>query len=152
MTNGADEGAIRAAAQRAFDRGPEARTGVQPGTPVLVRDLRDAPSYWLVPGLEQGAVVALARVLLDARVATLAWLPSPAASAVAVVTGLDERGARATAHALGTREPDTSVSEPVLVHDGPVGREAWRIDVASPAGTRSVFATGGGTYERSAED
>ena len=148
---GPDERAAQAAARSAFARGPEARAGIEPGRPVLVHDLNGAPSYRLVPGLDGGAIVAVARVLPGGALATLAWLPSAASSPEAVVTGLDAEGAHATARALAAREPGARVSEPVLVHDGPVGREAWRITVTSPAGRRDVFATGGGTYERDAE-
>ena len=143
-----DEGVARASAARAFARGPEPHPAAEPGEPVLVRDMRGAPSYWAVPAIENGAITGIARVLVDGRLATIAWLQSPASDVPALLTGLDAAGARATAASLAAREPRARVSDPVLVHDGPVGREAWRIQIASDTDTRSAFATGGGVYER----
>ena len=106
-------------------------------------------SYWLVPGQRDADVVAVARILPDARVATVAELREPALDAAQAVTGLSADQARGVAEDL--RGDGATVSEPVLVHDGPVGREAWLSVVAPADGSpRWVFATGGCIYEREA--
>jgi hypothetical protein len=106
-------------------------------------------SYWLVPGLRGGEVAAVARILPDARVATVGELREPTLDAAQAVTGLSGGQARQIAGDL--RAGGATVSEPVLVHDGPVGREAWLCVVRTADGSeRWVFATGGGTYEREA--
>ncbi len=106
-------------------------------------------SYWLVPGLRDGDVAAVARILPDGRVATVGELREPALDAAQAVTGLSGDQARQVTEDL--RAVDPIVSEPLLVHDGPVGREAWLCVVTTSDGSeRWVFATGGGTYEREA--
>ncbi len=86
----------------------------------------------------------MARVLLDGRVATVGVVSEPAESAAGVVTGLSE------AEAV-SRAPTGADGPPILVHDGPVGREAWLHLVGYPDGpARWVFMTAGGTYERKA--
>ena len=122
---------------------------LEPGTPADVASPGDGLDYWLVPGLRGGDVVAVARVLPDGRVATVGALRQPAADAAQAVTGLGAGEARALAARL--RDDHPAVDEPVLVHDGPVGREAWLYAATTAdGGSRWIFATGGGTYEREA--
>ena len=46
---------------------------------------------------------------------------------------------------------EESVAEPVFVHDGPIGREAWLVVISSKTRPhRWVFVTKGGHYERAA--
>jgi hypothetical protein len=131
---------IAAAAQRAFET-VLASADLVAGVAEPVRSPAGATSYWLVPGVRGGSVVAFARVLPDGRLATVGELRAPAVDVAQAATGLSAEQARV---ALGT-------SEPQLVHDGPVGREAWLAAVADADGNeRWVFATGGGTYERPA--
>jgi len=132
---------ITEAARRAFGAVLFA-TDLLAGEPVSVRTPTGEPGYWLVPGLHDGRVAAIARVLPDGRLATVGELREPAADAAEAVTGLSAAKAKKRAGA----------PEPILVHDGPVGREAWMTVVTEPGGTRRwVFATGGGTYERRAD-
>lgn len=133
------------AAQRAFATLPNAPSGLQAGLPQLVRAPAGEPSYWLVPGhAPSEGVRALARVLLDGRVATVGVTRTPAADAAEVATGLSEAAARRS-------RPGATAGPPALVHDGPIGREAWLYVTADEAGAeRWEFVTGGGTYERPA--
>jgi len=122
---------------------------LEAGAPAEVREPGGGLDYWLVPGLRGGGVVALARILPDGRVATVGELRRPAADAAEAATGLGAEAARALADRL--RGEHAAVAEPVLVHDGPVGREAWLYAVTTGDGrARWVFATGGGTYDREA--
>jgi hypothetical protein len=122
---------------------------LEAGAPAEVRSPGGGLDYWLVPGLRGGEVVAVARILPDARVATVGELREPVADAAQAVTGLSEEEAHAVAGRL--RGEHAAAGKPVLVHDGPVGREAWLCAVTTADGrARWVFATGGGTYEREA--
>jgi hypothetical protein len=124
--------------------------GAVAGEPVAVRTPEGELGYWLVPGAREGRIVAVARVLPDGRLATVAELREPAADAAEAVTGLSEGGAEHVAG--GLRVGDAQVFGPMLVHDGPIGREAWLCVVTGVDGYRRwVFATGGGTYERPAD-
>lgn len=97
------------------------------GKPVLVRDLRKEPSYWLVPFLVNGKVASFARVLGNGSVAHFgAFNPGDARK---VVTGVDADEARKVAASRISPEKGESLAEPVFVHDGPIGREAWLVEV-----------------------
>ncbi len=140
---------IAEAAQQAFDSVVADASGVVAGVPEAVATLGGEPSYWLVPGLRGGDVVAVARILPDGRVATVGELREPAEDAAQAVTGLSAARARQVASDL--RSGDVAVSEPMLVHDGPVAREAWLCTATdADGGERWIFATGGGLYERAA--
>jgi hypothetical protein len=135
---------IAAAAERTFATLPGAPSGLAAGAPEPVRTPDGELSYWLVPGTTGDGVEAVARVLPDGRVATVAVNAGPTEDAARIVTGLSETeaSARAPAGAIGT---------PTLVHDGPVGREAWLHRARGPGGEeRWVFTTAGGSYERPA--
>jgi hypothetical protein len=135
---------IAAAAERTFATLPGAPGGLAAGAPELVRTPSGAPSYWLVPGTTGDGVQAVARVLLDGRVATVAVSPHPSRDAAAIVTGMSETEA-------STRAPAGAIGAPTLVHDGPIGREAWLHRTRGPEGLeRWVFTTAGGSYERPA--
>jgi hypothetical protein len=113
-------------------------TELRTGEPVPVRAPTGEPGYWLVPGLRKARVAAIARVFPVGRLATVGELRVPAADAAEAVTGLSAVKAKKRADL-----------QTILVHDGPVGREAWMTVEPKPDGTtRWVFATGGGTYER----
>lgn len=120
--------------------------GAAAGEPLLVRDLAGRPSYWLVPVVAAGRTVGTVRVLEDGRVAALE-APRPGAT----VSSLDAAEAARRAAREVDAEGGESAAEPELVHDGPPGREAWRIEVSRegrPA--RWLFVTPGGVYERPA--
>jgi hypothetical protein len=124
--------------------------GVAAGEPTAVHTPEGELSYWLVPGSLERRLVAVARVLADGRLATVAELRRPAADVAEAVTGLNEAAAANTAAEL--THADGHVFGPMLVHDGPVGREAWLLVITHENGSRRwVFTTSGGTYERPAD-
>jgi hypothetical protein len=133
----------RAAAVADGDRHLADLAGATAGEPVLVRDaIALEPSYWSVPLERDGRVVGFARVSLDGT-----------ATAVGVrrgggpVTGVDAATARAMAvDAAGSVDDSDDIGEPVYVHDGPPGREAWLVVVEG----RRFFITAGGASERPA--
>lgn len=140
---------IGAVAQQAFDSPVVGRQELVAGAPEPVVGLDGSLDYWLVAGYRDGLVLAVARVLPDGQLATVGGLRAPADDAAHAVTGLSSAGARRRAAQLG---PDGgSVAEPVLVHDGPRGREAWLLTLTAADGSsRHVFATGAGEYEQRA--
>ena len=140
---------IAEAARQAFASIVADASGLVVGEPDAVRSPGGELDYWLVPGLRGDAVAAVARILPDARVATVGELREPADDASQAVTGLSAEQAHQVVSDL--RSDYRAVSGPVLVHDGPVGREAWLYAVTTADGSeRWVFATGGGTYDRAA--
>jgi hypothetical protein len=156
MANAAETDIRRAAAERALVMAsrdalfaPWARSSI--GEPLLVRTVTGDPSYWLVPvELEERAIGFVRVTTAGEAVATGALYRDPAtlAGAPAVVTGITAADARERVTTeLG---PDVAVGDPVYVHDGPPGREAWLIHVREPDGaTRLVFVGAAGWYERS---
>lgn len=141
---------IAEAAREAFGSMLAGASDLVVGAPEAVSTPGGELSYFLVPGLRDGDVAAVARIFPDGRVATVGELREPTLDAAQAVTGLSADQARQVAEDL--RAVDPIVSEPLLVHDGPVGREAWLCVVATGSGSgRWVFATGGGIYERGAD-
>jgi len=124
-----------------------------PGEPERVGTPDGELGYYLVPDRRDGGVVAVARVLPDGRVASVARLAAPTVDCAAAVTGLSAAQSRALADDVACRHGGTLVGEPCLVQDGPVGREAWLLVVKGPDDERHwVFATVGGTYTRKSGD
>ena len=156
MENAAEIDVRRAAEERAqtvatqdalFE--PWARSTV--GEPILVRAVTGAPSYWLVPVELADRAIGFVRVTTEGRAVASGALyrhPGTLDTAPAVVTGITAAEARdRVANAFG---PDSVADEPVYVHDGPPGREAWLLRVRKRDGTtRLVFVTAAGWYERS---
>lgn len=119
--------------------------GAQCGDPVLVHDLRKAPSYWLVPVISQGEVAGAIRVMGNGLVAAVERFRQSAK----IVTGLDaaQAGQRA-AERIGSEEV---LGEPRFVHDGPPGREAWLVEVLrEDRPVRWIFVNASGAYDRPA--
>lgn len=113
---------------------------------MVVHDPSGRPSYWLVPVYRYTALIGLVRVVGDGRVAAaIALRPATA------ITTIDAIEARRRAAEVIDRGAGELCGDTVLVHDGPPGREAWRVEV-SRAGrpARWVFVTPGGTYSRPA--
>src|ERR1700674_2097842 len=106
----------------------------QAGSLVPVYTVETKPAYSLVPFLRQGSLVGICRILDSGEVITVGPSRPGATNAAASVTGLtrDEAVAKAGPEA----------GEPLLVHDGPPGREAWMFH--TPAGR--VFIAGSGAY------
>lgn len=140
---------LRDAATEAFLAAPGGDGEACPGEPEPVLTPDGMPGYFLIGDRRDNGVVAVARVRLDGRVATVARLAAQAADCAAVVTGLDTARVAALAPEIARRHGGSLAGEPRLVHDGPVGREAWLLVVDVPdKGRRWVFATAGGSYER----
>lgn len=101
--------------------------GAGVGKAELVRDLRGEPAYWLVPFFIHERVAGFARVLGDGRVAHIGAFGS--GDERSAVTGIDSSQAGRIASGRINSEAGESASEPVFVHDGPIGREAWLVEV-----------------------
>jgi hypothetical protein len=140
---------IAGPARRYFDNWPGLPVNMQVGAPELVRQVSGEPSYWLVPGLVAGRIEVVARILDNGQLATIARLPEPASDCAAAVTGLSAVQAAGYAREVEAKYSGKLTAGPTLVHDGPVGREAWlyRLHTAA-AGAVWAFATAGGTYAR----
>jgi hypothetical protein len=122
------------------------------GDPVLVHTVFGEPSYWMAPACIAGHVAGFVRVLGSGRVAsvgTFCTSPSHLASCPAVVTGIDRaEAARRAAAQIRTEAGDVAL-EPVYVHDGPYGREAWLVAVRRHnQAHRWIFVTPAFTYQR----
>lgn len=124
------------------------------GQPVLVRTVFKQPSYWLVPVLVQERVVGFVRVLETGKVAAVGVHcrdPSRIATCPATITGIDAEEADRRARTRVHPELGETPMDPVFVHDGPPGREAWLIEVLKDdRPTRWVFVTPAFSYERRA--
>lgn len=147
-----DAGRAQAIAQREIGTGPAAGDpvfaswrGATAGAPVQVYDQSGRPSYWLVAVHRDGAVVGFVRVLGDGRVGA-----SIAQGAGTAITAIDPSDARGRAMATIDLAAGERCGDVLLVHDGPPGREAWRVEVRRAGRpVRWVFVTPGGTYSRS---
>jgi len=149
-----DADAARAAARREIETGPHhndpqfrAWLGAAPGAPRLVHDLRGQPSYWLVPVQCKGTTVGAVRVLANGRTAALVAYRRPTSDVLTLnPVEILHRAEQAVAEHEGER-----AGAVVLVHDGPPGREAWRVEVLHDNRVvRWIFVTPGGIYERTA--
>ncbi len=122
------------------------------GEPVMVRTVSGEPSYWLVPvqrGVQTGGFV---RVMSNGTVGAIGQLgggPDRSGSGRTTVTGIDAaEAARRAGELLAEGE---RASEPMFVHDGPPGREAWLITTfVAGSAARWIFLTPGFHYERRA--
>ncbi|HUB47278.1 MAG TPA: hypothetical protein VMB73_20020 [Acetobacteraceae bacterium] len=142
---------VVASARHAFAALPGLAVPLTPGEPEYVRpaDVTPEPGYWLVAGRSNNTIQAVARILRDGRVATVGHISAPAADAAEAVTGLSGARVASLTGDIAREHGGRIVSGPVLVHDGPVGREAWLLVLQQESGeTLRVFATAGGTYVR----
>jgi hypothetical protein len=122
----------------------------KPGEPVIVKDLHKQPSYWLVPFIIEGKVAGFARVLGNGKIAQIgAFNPE---NVPTLVSRIDASEARRVAAERISPEKGESLAVPVFVHDGPIGREAWLIEVLKDSKpTRWIFIISPSTvYERQA--
>jgi hypothetical protein len=124
------------------------------GQPVLVKDLFRNPSYWLVPVLIHGRAAGFVRVLETGRVGAIGTFyrsPEQIEACPAVVTGIDAAQASRRAEERIQPELGEVAADPVFVHDGPRGREAWLIEVLKEGKPqRWIFVTRAFIYERPA--
>jgi hypothetical protein len=146
----ADE--ARASAVREVRSGPQIDDeqfsgwrGANVGEPQLVHDELGQPAYWLVPIENEGTTVGVVRILGSGRAAAL--IAYRAGSNVLELTPARVLELAASVAA------DEQLGEALLVHDGPPGREAWRVEVLVDGKLqRWIFVTPGGTYQRSPGD
>jgi hypothetical protein len=146
----ADE--ARASAVREVRNGPQfddeqfsGWRGATVGEPQLVHDELRQPAYWLVPIENQGTTVGAVRILSSGRAA--AMIAYRAGSNVLELT--PARVLELAASVI----TDEQLGEVLLVHDGPPGREAWRVVVLVDGKLqRWIFVTPGGVYQRSPGD
>jgi hypothetical protein len=139
---------IRQSAAAAFAALPGSDVKFAVGAPERVYSPEGRPAYWLVPGLVSGQIQAIARILDGGRVATVGGLRAAAADCAQAVTGFSATEASQLTNDLAMQYPAAEISAPLLVRDGPVGREAWLYHARSAAQNLWIFATGGGVYSR----
>jgi hypothetical protein len=124
------------------------------GTPVLVRSVFKEPSYWLIPLLVHGQVGGFVRVLADGRVAHIGTFYRDAGElrdAPSEITGISAAEASRRAANRVHQDQGESALDPIFVHDGPIGREAWLIEVVRDGrASRWIFVTPAFIYERPA--
>jgi len=122
------------------------------GQPFLVKNVFKEPSYWLVSVLIQKRVVGFVRVLGTGRVAAIGAFyqdPKQIEACPNIVTGIDAAEASLRAEEKIHPEQGEVASDPVYVHDGPAGREAWLIEVIKEDRPyRWIFVTPAFVYER----
>ncbi len=122
------------------------------GEPVLVRTLSGDPSYWLIPVRLKTRVGGFVRVMRDGTVGAVGRFgvdPEHPHNWPTTVTGIDAEEASRQASQLIAE--DEQASEPMFVHDGPPGREAWLVTTfIAGSAARWIFVTSGFTYERRA--
>jgi len=123
------------------------------GNPIMVKNVFRQPSYWLVPLLKKDRVAGFVRVLLNGKIAHIGTFYRPASELhynPTVVTGIESSRAFKMATERIRKEVETA-SEPAFVHDGPIGREAWLVEVSMYGKpNRWIFVTAQGVYERRA--
>lgn len=140
---------VHQSAAAAFRGGPLANRSIAVGNPEQVYTIEGRPAYWLVPGLIEAHIHALARVFRDGRVATVGGVRALASDAGEAATGVSAAEASRVLKDLAAEHPGAQISPPMLVQDGPVGREAWLYRLKLATGeTSHVFATAGGRYSR----
>ncbi|MCB9458514.1 MAG: hypothetical protein H6670_02610 [Anaerolineaceae bacterium] len=122
------------------------------GIPLLVSTVFKQPSYWLVPVNIQQQLIGFVRILGTGEVAAVGvYYRDPAhfkqtSPASASMTGAE---AREVVEQTFQLDPGESVGAATFVHDGPIGREAWLVEIVrGEAATTWVFVTPAGMYER----
>ncbi|WP_436498834.1 hypothetical protein [Actinokineospora sp. HUAS TT18] len=139
-----DADAARAAAEQRRTVAARSEPGwaaAHAGEPQLVHTVEGRPSYWVCPIVDAGGLRGFVRVTGDGKVAahgTFGGAPS-------VVTGITaEEAVEIARH--GT-PAGAEIGAPLYVHDGPPGREAWRVEVRAGGRTTVLMVGPGGAYE-----
>jgi hypothetical protein len=142
---------IRRVAQRFLEE-PGAQleprlAGAVAGSPIEVRTVAGDPAYWLVPACSGETLRGAVRVTLHGALISVGKLDP--AQAGPVVTGITAAEARSRATASIDRAAGETAGEPMLVCDGPPGREVWLVCVERDRRpVRRLFIGPGGTYTR----
>lgn len=111
--------------------------------PLLVRTTGGTPSYWLVPLEIDERVVGFVRVTGSGGIAAVGRYGGSSTLDLDAGAVIDRVSDQLTDGEIADR--------PMLVHDGPPGREAWMLVTnvgETPA--RRLFVTPAGHYERNA--
>jgi len=123
------------------------------GTPLLVRTLSQNPSYWIVPLTRDELPTGFIRILGNGQVIHMGIVPQDPGSLPESrgITGMTREEAERRVGERFSLQPGETLSVPVFVHDGPIGREAWLVVVSSRAApARWLFVTPSFVYERPA--
>jgi hypothetical protein len=121
--------------------------------PILVKNVFRSPSYWIVPLLKESQMVGFVRVLLNGKVAHIGIYNKPGklGRSPAFITQVESTEASKLASKRIREDIGESGSEPVFVHDGPIGKEAWLVEVSKDGKpNRWIFVSGNSIYERCA--
>ena len=146
-----DENEARLAASREVESGPQRDDphfsdwqGAVPGEPHMVHDLLGRPGYWMVPIKKGNDTIGAVRVLGSGQAAaSISHRQGSNLLALNETQILKEASA-----SIATAQGET-VGKVLLVHDGPPGREVWRVEVLSGDRViRWLFVGPGGIYER----
>jgi hypothetical protein len=124
------------------DRAEPGWAAARVGEPQLVRTVDGVPSYWVCPVVAEDGLRGFVRVRGDGRVA--AYGATEPGRGPAVVTGITADDAARVAR---ERAPGAAIGVPLYVHDGPPGREAWRVEVRSGDAVTVLMIGPGGAYE-----
>ena len=124
------------------------------GQAVLVRDIFKNPSYWLVPVTVHERVVGFVRVMGSGNVdaiGTSCRNVEDIQSCPTIVTGITKEASTQSVQKECHLEKNETLTEPVFVYDGSIGREAWLVEVLQDKNViRWIFVTAGGVYQRPA--
>lgn len=124
------------------------------GQPVLTLDILKQPSYWIIPVLIKERVAGFVRVLGLGEVSAIGTFYRDSKHIIScptIITGIDISEASRRAKGRIHLEQGEIALEPVFVHDGPPGREAWLIEVTREGKpNRWIFVTPAFIYERQA--
>ena len=124
------------------------------GEPQLVCDLLKNPSYWVIPVLLQERVIGFIQVLGDGRVARFGAFyrdPQQLGSCPLIVTGISAQEALSRAKLQAGKQVGETLSQPIYVHNGAPGREAWLVETLREGKpSRWIFVTAALIYERPA--
>lgn len=123
------------------------------GDAILVMTIHHEPSYWLFPVKIRGKIAGFVRVLRNGRVAQVgSFSSSPGIiKGPPIITGISQEQAIQKVGARIHLDRDERFSDPVFVHDGPIGMEAWLIEVIKESvPCRRIFVTPTSIYEHAA--
>ena len=135
--------------RRGFEAPPNLLFNREIGAPKAVHGLDGNVLYWIVPGFLNGKLDAMARVFNNGAIVTISHLPEPAEDVSAAACGMSVIQVRTVHSAFLLKYPDASIDNPILVCDGPVGREIWLIVIRERNQTpRRIFVNAGGQYEK----
>jgi len=124
------------------------------GHPVIVKNLLKRPSYWLVPININQYVAGFIRIHLSSKIISVGTFyrdPGTIKNCPKVVTRITATEALRIAKEKISPKLGETAEDPIFVHDGPIGRETWLIEVIkNDTPIRWIFVTSDGTYERPA--